>query len=399
MDDLEFLNPQGLLHHPVALLSAGHADLEGRRAGSHWWYKKKQPGITRITDSGGFQLAVGTWLIEVNETNPKFLELRQRIFQWQQQHSDYAVTLDLPSTVFLHPRAVAATGARTFQDCITAAQNNNRYYLENSTGQCRWLNALQGRTFQECDTYYQALRADNQPAPDRDHCRGWAFGGIHTWVFAATLRRIIDIKFDGLLDTTERIHMLGRSRLEHTLAYNLIQQHIPEVPITYDSASPYLMAAKGQILTGWRLDERMTMTSQPIPWKPSDLSVSQPATVKYQGQPSKIIQLLDQQDIIVTDKNRSGLDTLSYVLLQHHNVDVMLQSQQAVAEAWSQGYRNQQFTMHPDIENIVADILQAATRQQAHQLLERYNTRQWLGKISPDHTNVSEAFDRLFVVE
>jgi len=87
-----------------------------------------------------------------------------------------------------------------------------------------------------------------------DHFNGWAMGGQNMCDVHLTLKRLVALKFDNLLEQGKQdwMHFLGTSKLEWALLLTDIQRavrkyHNPNFSISYDCASPFLATANGQI--------------------------------------------------------------------------------------------------------------------------------------------------------
>ena len=397
MQDLEFLNPNSILPYAIGLASSGHADIHGKKPENEYALRNRHPNTTVISDSGGFQICKGTWKVRLNPMDQKFRDLRKTVHAWQESNSDWAVTLDIPYMIFDVPKAMKITGVTTHDQAMRVIVDNMDYYMSNSTGKCGWLNALQGRTFAETDDYFDKVKDYNTPGYRNDYCRGWAFGNLQSYSAEAMLRRLVILKHRGWLTHTERIHILGKSKLYQTVFFNAIARHFPDIKFTYDSSGPYIQAAKGQLITGWRMldREKWALNIEPIPWNQQHKSSTEPV---WMNRPdivvSEIFKRLTLGDIIQAN-NKSGLDAMSYVFLQHHNLDVMLQSQEQAELAFQQGQRPQELDWDVDVETVLAEILQAPTETSALQALSTHSRR--LERFSNHRATSLDTFNNLFV--
>lgn len=355
-DQLEMFSPTSIIPRNWALMSAGHSDLSNKRPKNEYWTRNRDRQRTRlITDSGGFQIAKGTWKVQLNPPSPEFIELRKNIFQWQERMSDWAVSLDVPSMIFKFPDAMKATGVYTYEDALQVMKANLEYYLTESSGSTGWLNALQGRTFEECDLCYSLVKEYNRPHAGRDYCRGWALGALQAYSAEAIIRRFIEIKWDGLLETTEWIHFLGRSKLYHTILYSEFANCFPEIEMTYDSSGPFVTAARGSIYSGWSLDGVWPLKSIDIPFGQGHIGSDRPSTdlLPEGSHFSECFKRLRVGDLVADNGRDSALDGLSYVYLMAHNLEVLDQAQKSAIDAWQKGQRPEQF----DSEHLLSDIL------------------------------------------
>jgi hypothetical protein len=398
MQDLEFLNPNSILHYDIGLASSGHADLTGKKPLNEYSLRNRYPGTTIISDSGGFQICKGTWKVRLNPMDQKFLDLRKTVQAWQENNSDWAVTLDIPYMIFDVPKAMAITGITTHEQAMRVIVDNMDYYMSTSTGKTKWLNALQGRTFAETDDYFDQVKDYNTPGYRNDYCRGWAFGNLQSYSAEAMLRRLVILKHRGYLQHTERIHILGKSKLYQTVFFNAIARHFPDIKITYDSSGPYIQAAKGQLITGWTFNSngKWVLDIEPIPWTQQHKASTEPVLSNRPDiTASEIFKRLTLHDIIQAN-NKSGLDAISYIFLQHHNLDIMLQSQQQAELAFQQGQRPQELAWDVDVETVLEEILEAPTETQALKALATHSRR--LERFSNHRATSLDTFNNLFEV-
>jgi hypothetical protein len=395
LQDLEILNPNSLLYYPTVLMSAGHSDLEFKKPYNEYGVRvRDRTKTTLISDSGGFQIAKGTWNVSLNPPDQAFRQLRQNILNWQQKTSDWAVTLDVPYLIFSIDKSQRQTGITTTQQALKVIVDNMDYYMANSTGACGWLNALQGRTFQETDEYFDCVKDYNVPGYRNDYCRGWAFGNLQSSSAEALLRRMVILKHRGHLQHTERIHILGKSKIYQTVFFNAVARHFPDIKFTYDSSSPYLQAAKGQIVTGWNFQDRWRLSICDIPWGPLDSGCGDSPYLKTGSVSSQIFDRIIVSEII-NSASRSGMGGIGYILLQHHNLDVMFQSQLAAEQAFQQGGRPSEMDWDCDVEEVLADILTADTEQQAMTQLKYHSRR--LSQLSNHRESVIDSYNNLFL--
>jgi hypothetical protein len=92
------------------------------------------------------------------------------------------------------------------------------------------------------------------PKKFSNHFNGWGMGGQNMCDVHLVLKRLVALRFDGLLETGKQdwMHFLGTSKLEWATLLTDIQRavrkyHNPNFTISFDCASPFLATANGQI--------------------------------------------------------------------------------------------------------------------------------------------------------
>ena len=98
------------------------------------------------------------------------------------------------------------TGLRTFQECLDATLFNLDYFVEHRENKTKFLNVLQGTTWDDANTWYDAVK--DYPF------EGWAMGGNNMRDIEIALRRLIIMRDEGYLEGKDWIHFLGTSKLE-----------------------------------------------------------------------------------------------------------------------------------------------------------------------------------------
>ena len=366
--EMEMFNADSLIPYNWNLMSAGHSDLEQKNPLKEYWVRNRDRENTLlVSDSGGFQIAKGTWDVQMNPPDQRFIDLRERVFKWQQKISDWAVSLDVPSLILSFPEVMEKTGIHSFDDGLRVMVDNLEYYVNNSNGQCKFLNALQGRTFEECDRCYDLVSAYNRPTNDRDYFRGWAFGGLQAYSAEAIIRRFIAFKFDGLLESTEWVHFLGRSKLYHTVLYSEFANMFPNIQMTYDSSGPFVTAARGNMYSGWSLDAQWPLKSIDIPFGPEHIGSSLSAldVLGKDCYPTKVMSKLTAGDVVCDNGRDSALDGLSYVYLMAHNLEILFEAQASAIDAWQHEQYPNLFDMPERFGNMLQDIFTQTTRESA----------------------------------
>ena len=209
-----------------------------------------------VGDSGGFQIGKGVWEGDWKDPNcPKAKKKREQVLAWMDGLMDYGMILDIPAWVARSPNGQKATGISTYAEAVQGTYINNDYFMRNRQGKCKFLNVLQGENHTEADIWYDQMKkyCDPKQYPN-DHFNGWAMGGQNMCDVHLTLKRIVALRFDGLLEPGlhDWMHFLGTSKLEWALLLTDIQRavrryHNENFTISFDCASPFLATANGQI--------------------------------------------------------------------------------------------------------------------------------------------------------
>ena len=258
MEMLNFFNPnKGLFHYQWGLYSAGHANLDlNKDVPAENMIRKRGKHTTLLADSGGFQIAKGVWAADWKNMDARAQKYRSTVLEWLCKISDYSMTLDIPTWIVNNPDSVAKTNIHTVQDAIDVTRNNHEYFMEHSFNDAKFLNVLQGSNHNDADTWYEIMKEYNDPSKHEKFFRGWAMGGANMADPHLALKRIVTIIHDGLLEQGKHdwMHFLGTSKMEWAVILTDIQRavrkyHNPNFTISFDSASPFLATANGQIYT------------------------------------------------------------------------------------------------------------------------------------------------------
>jgi hypothetical protein len=259
VEGMNFLNPeQGYFYYKYGLYSAGHAQLDlNKSLTQESMIQQRDRNHTMILgDSGGYQIGKGVlkfdWLnFEGKEANAT----RQKILEWLELTADWSMMLDVPTWACDHIHS-PKTGLKTFEDCLDKTRFNNDYFLNNRLGQTKWLNVLQGSDWDTAERWYEGVKEFSDPKGKYagKEAEGWAMGGANMCKMPITLRRLITMKFDGLLKGKDWMHFLGTAQLDWACYLTLIQreirQHVNEnFTISFDCASPFIATAHGLVYT------------------------------------------------------------------------------------------------------------------------------------------------------
>jgi len=281
-DDLDFLKTNGdLYNYKWALYSAGHARHDPAESDvvERMVQKRDRPNTVILGDSGGFQIATGVlkwpWEPKKGQDETQWRgdqdTIRMGILRWLEHTADWSMIFDFPpggltkygfdptTGASLHP------GLKSYRDCLMGSIDNAKFFLKyRKPGATKFLNVLQGRNLEEGDEWFNLVK-------DWEF-ESWAFADIQSHNLALNLRRIIHMRDGGYLSPGhDWLHYLGNGKIKAATNLTTIQRclrkHVnPNVTLSYDAASPFVMTAKGQIYVNYMLNqEQMAFKSGPIP--------------------------------------------------------------------------------------------------------------------------------------
>ena len=338
--------------------------------------------------------------------------------------------LDIPTWVIHDKKASKACGIKTLEEAVDATKFNNEYFMAHRRGKnnggARFLNVLQGDNHTSAETWYQTMKQYCDPAvyPDT-HFDGWAMGGQNMCDVHLVLRRLIALKYDGLLQegTHDWMHFLGTSKLEWAVLLTVIQRTVrkyanPAFSISFDCASPFLATANGQVYfeNVFEHDSKWSYRMAPSAddkkystdtrkwsdgvvadgiyprWEDSPLSdmlKMKDICIYRAGTPKPGVVLTEENfrdpDLydVLPDVNKNGKwgktswDSFSYALLMGHNVWMHLTAVQEANRRFDAGEHPAMMRRstgdYAKFEDIVEAIFAAPTRAESEAIIEYYS--------------------------
>jgi hypothetical protein len=358
--------------------------------------------------------------------------------KWLDAISDYGMILDIPTWVIHDKKASDACGIKTLEEAVDATKYNNEYFMKHRRGKAnggaRFLNVLQGDNHTSAETWYQTMKQYCDPVQYPDtHFDGWAMGGQNMCDVHLVLKRLIALKYDGLLQegTHDWMHFLGTSKLEWAVLLTVIQRAVrkyanPAFTISFDCASPFLATANGQVYfenvfehdSKWSY--RMAPSADDKKYatdtrKWSDGVIADGIYPRWEDSP--LSNMLKMKDICIYapgDLNKNGKegktswDSFSYALLMGHNVWMHLTAVQEANRRFDAGEHpammRRQGGDYAKFEDIVEAIFAAPTREDSEAIIKEYSnywmeivgTRGFKGKKA---MNARTQFNALFEYE
>jgi hypothetical protein len=443
VEKLNFLNSkEGLYYYKWGLYSAGHANLD-TTVDDHneSIIRKREKGTFMLGDSGGFQILKCQWPADWKDPNcPRAMKKRKQVLNWMDTYMDYGMCLDIPSqslTTFhiQDPKTkTSAHGISTIEEAITATHINNEYFIKNRNGECKFLNVLQGRNHTQSEDWYNEMKkyCDPNVYPDK-HFNGWAFGGQNKIDIHLMLTRMIDIIHDGLLQEGKHdlIHCLGTSILEYAVLFTDIQKairkyHNPKLQITFDCASPFFSAAKGLAYfnTSIEHDKKWSYSMEKTAEKKSYANDTRKFSTAVLAEgihklftDSPVTDRMLLKDLCYRGQGfigqhgketKTSWDTLSYTLLQSHNVYQHIHAVQEANRRYETGVVPKmivhKFEGDRFFTNLVDEIFSKKTKQESIDLINYHDTywKQFQsgsqGISGKKTVNAMTMFDKLFDV-
>jgi hypothetical protein len=262
IEGMNFLNPeQGYFYYKYALYSAGHAQLDiNKSMTQESMIQQRDRGATMILgDSGGYQIGKGVIKFDwQNFEGAEANKVREKILTWLDVTADWSMMLDVPTWACDHIHS-PKTGLKTFEDCLEKTRFNNEYFINNrlgvKDGGTKLLNVLQGSNWENAEAWYQGVKEYSDTGKYGDKAaEGWAMGGANMCKMPITLRRLITMRFDGMLEGKDWMHFLGTAQLDWacylTSIQRQIRKHVNEnFTISFDCASPFIATAHGLVYT------------------------------------------------------------------------------------------------------------------------------------------------------
>ena len=336
IEGMNFLNPeQGYFTYKYALYSAGHAQLDLQKSMvQESMIQQRDRGNTVILgDSGGYQIGKGVlkfdWLnFEGAEAN----KTRQKILEWLELTADWSMMLDVPTWACDHIHS-PKTGLKSFEDCLEKTAYNNKYFLDNRLGQTKWLNVLQGSDWDTAEKWYDGVKEFSDPKGPYAgrEAEGWAMGGANMCKMDITLKRLMTLREDGLLEGKNWMHFLGTAQLDWSCYLTLIQRQVrkhinPELTISFDCASPFIATAHGLVYTNAQhTNKRWSVIMDKAP----DNKALAKSDIPFPFE-SEFGRRLTMGDICwyapgmlnkVNKEGKTSWDSFAYALMMGHNVE------------------------------------------------------------------------------
>ncbi len=434
VESLNFLDPdKGLFYYDHCLYSAGHANLDlNKQDDSEDMFRNRNRSTSWVLgDSGGFQIGKGKWEGDWKDPNcPKAAKKRAQVLTWMDTLMDYGMILDIPAWVARSPAGQKATGISTYAEAVQGTYINNDYFIKNRNGNCKFLNVLQGENHTDAEDWYQRMKKYCDPKQYSNHFNGWAMGGQNMCDVHLTLKRIVALRHDGLLEKGKQdwMHFLGTSKLEWALLLTDIQRavrkyHNENFTISFDCASPFLATANGQIYVQTEIADREKWLYRMLPSIDDkkyhqDTRLFQDAVVQdnhfktfttspiMDGVPVKDVCIYGPNDVNKLGKvGKTSWDSFSYAIMMGHNVWQHLNSVQEANRQYDAGLCPnmlvQENINRVYFKDVVEAIFATSSKAESDEIIEDFS-RFWMaipgtrGAIGKKTVNSSTKYFELF---
>ena len=342
--------------------------------------------------------------------------------------------LDIPAWVARSPEGQKATGISTYEEACKATEINNDYFVQNRNGNCKFLNVLQGENHADADDWYERMKKYCDPTiyPD-NHFNGWGMGGQNMCDVHLVLKRLVALRFDGLLEkgVQDWMHFLGTSKLEWACLLTDIQRsvrkhHNSNFTISFDCASPFLATANGQVYVQNEMEDRQKWLYRMLPTLDNksyskDTRLFRDALIQdgvYKNfTNSPVIEGVKTNEICiyapgdlnkVGNEGKTSWDSFSYAILMGHNVWMHLSAVQEANRKYDEGsipkmLVDERFnTLYS--RDVIDAIFATSSRDEANRLIEEHS-KFWMaipgtrGAIGKKTQNASTYFGNFFDVK
>ena len=456
VEGLNYLEPnKGEFYYKWCLYSAGHANLDLTKPDdSEDMFRNRDRSTSWVLgDSGGFQIGKGVWegewrdptgpevqakmaeciakgieLVPVIDATgnhaldkkgkPKYTKIdhvkqyqakldaaqkkREQVLKWMDALMDYGMVLDIPAWVERSPVGRKATGIESYDQAVEATKYNNEYWIKHRTGAFKFLNVLQGETHAQAEDWYQKMKDFCDPTKYDKPFNGWAMGGQNMCDIHLVLKRLVALKFDGLLEKGHQdwMHFLGTSKLEWATLLTDIQRavrkyHNENFTISFDCASPFLATANGQIYIQTETEDRTKWVYRMVPSVDDkkyatdtrlfkDVVINDKIFENFESSP--IIDTCEIKDVCIYkpgDLNKIGKegktswDSFSYAIQMGHNVWMHLNAVQEANRKYDTGsvpaMLVQEKFNRVYFRDVVDAIFAADKREDAEAIIEYYD--------------------------
>lgn len=342
VEGMNFLNEeQGYFTYKYGLYSAGHAtlDLDKTLTKDAMLQDRDRSKTMILGDSGGYQVGKGVLKFDwLNFEGAAANKVRDDILNWLELTADWSMLLDVPTWACDHIHS-PKTGLKSFEDCLDKTRHNNKYWLERRLGQTKFLNVLQGSNWETAEKWYEGVKEFSDPNVWGDKaCEGWAMGGANMCKMPITLRRIMTMKFDGMLEGKDWMHFLGTAQLDWSCYLTSIQRQVrehinPNFTISFDCASPFIATAHGLVYTNAQhSNKRWSVIMDKAPdnkaLASSDIPFPFESEVGRRLQVSDICHYKPGMLNKIGKEGKTSWDSFGYALMMAHNVECHIKAVQ-----------------------------------------------------------------------
>ncbi len=289
-----------------------------------------------VGDSGGFQIGYGTLKglsgfragmsgADAGEAWAGAYNVRTWILGWLELHTDYAMTIDMPSWAVLKGREASPFHLCSVQQLTDMTVDNMKFIDAHRLGRTKWLNVIQGNDQKTMLDWWRAVKWFD--------CGGYALAGTagKAGGIKNLLHMVLTMRDDGtFVKGRNWIHTLGVSTPKWAILLTAVQRSLrktvnPKLQISFDSSTPFQEGGnREQVIVA------PEFSSRPSDWSLKFVPSPQSATLDGSDEPfpfsSPLASKLTLGHINVRggDWTPRSIDTVSNLLLCNHNCWVML---------------------------------------------------------------------------
>ena len=434
VESINWLAKEGMWRYKWSLHSAGHAslDLQKDMYRESQYRERDREYSWLLGDSGGFQIGKGKWEGDWRKgSGCKQAEAKRKgVLKWMDAFMDYGMILDIPAWVSRSPEGAKASKISSYQEAVEGTQQNNEYFINNRTGACKFLNVLQGENHADADDWYQQMKDYCDPKKYTDHFNGWSMGGQNMCDIHLALKRLVALRFDGLLEKGKHdfMHFLGTSKLEWATLLTDVQRavrkyHNENFTITFDCASPFLATANGQIYIQTETQDRTKWVYRMVPSVDdkkyaTDTRLFKDAVLQdnifKNFEDSPLTENIKVKDVCIYkpgDVNKIGKegktswDSFSYAIQMGHNVWSHINAVQQANRKYDEGILPAMLVDESFDRVYFRDVVEAIfatdNRDEANAVIEEFN-KFWMsiigtrGAVGKKTVNATTQFGNLF---
>ena len=192
---------------------------------------------------------------------------------------------------------------------------------------------LQGSDLDTSEQWYRGVVEFSDPKGKYagKEAEGWAMGGANMCKMPITLRRLITLRFDGLLEGKDWMHFLGTAQLDWACYLTLIQReirkHVNEnFTISFDCASPFIATAHGLVYTNAQhTNKRFSVIMDKAPDNKS-LAGRHDIPFPFESEVGRRLSIADICHYApgmlnkIGKEGKTSWDSFAYALMMGHNV-------------------------------------------------------------------------------
>lgn len=332
-------------------------------------FRKKKGDFTFVGDSGGFQIGKGSWGGLTNLSagmtgdaayagwNDNY-DAKLWIIDWLEQHSDYAMTLDMPLWTMFESNAKSPFHLCSEEQLLAMTLDNLKLIDAQKRGRTTWLNVIQGTTPTNTMTWWNAVK--------KYRFGGWALAGSAGWrgglynMLSTVLAMNDEDAFD---EGTKWVHLLGLSQAKWDVFLTAIQMQLRKknktIQVSCDSATPFSSAGvRDQYAIPPALGKRVDDWGLKFKTLSAVRSHADPSNARPSRLASPLGQQLQMHHLVVDGSDYAGrrVDELTNLLVANHNTWVILDAGRRANQLAFGGGRNEL----PDDFSRVLDAIEQA---------------------------------------